>query len=325
MGVCKKVVAAFSFSWKKKRDMAVAQDEFHLPQHKLVTESPTRWGSCQKMIERILEQHKAIIQVLSADKKTRHLVPSWQDMDVLESLHVALNPLMEFTDSLSGDCYVTVSYLKPMLHLFRTQILKPSDDETQLTKDIKMAVMAYLDEKYNDQVTNELLDIATLVDPRFKLQYTDAEKVDAVKLRAVSEMMAQNEELSTSARTEGAEEGRAATMLPTQKKQKKSLGSFFKKSHPSEGLTDKEKVEKELKNYLLAPDPDSEMDPLQWWKIHEKSFPRISCLAKRYLCIPATSTPSERVFSTGGNIVTCQRAALKPEMVDTLVFLARNL
>lgn len=232
MGVCKKVVAAFSFSWKKKRDMAVAQDEFHLPQHKLVTESPTRWGSCQKMIERILEQHKAITQVLSADKKTRHLVPSWQDMDVLESLHLALNPLMEFTDSLSGDCYVTVSYLKPMLHLFRTQILKPSDDETQLTKDIKMAVMAYLDEKYNDQVTNELLDIATLVDPRFKLQYTDAEKVDAVKLRAVSEMMAQNEELSTSARTEGAEEGRAATMLPTQKKQKKIIGQLFQEIAP---------------------------------------------------------------------------------------------
>lgn len=64
-------------------------------------------------------------------------------------------------------------------------------------------------------------------------------------------------------------------------------------------------VEGELENYLMAPYADSETEPLDWWKIHEKTFPRVSKLARRYLCIPATSSPpSERIFSTGGNIVT---------------------
>ncbi len=76
VGLCKKVVAAFSFSWKKKRDLATAQLELKLPRHKMVTESPTRWGSRQKMVARVIEQHKAISQVLTADKKTRHLVPT---------------------------------------------------------------------------------------------------------------------------------------------------------------------------------------------------------------------------------------------------------
>lgn len=40
IGVCKKVVNAFSFSWKKQREMAVVQAELSLP-----TESPTTWGS----------------------------------------------------------------------------------------------------------------------------------------------------------------------------------------------------------------------------------------------------------------------------------------
>ena len=189
MGVCKKAVAAFSYSWKKKRDLAVAQEELHLPQHKLVTESPTRWGSRQKMVERMLEQQKAIAQVLGADKKTRQLVPTWQDLDVLESVHGALNPLLEFTDALSSENYVSVSYLKPMLQLFRTQILKPSDDETQLTKELKMTVMSYLDEKYADPNTEELLDVTTLVDPRFKTQYIKPENIHAIKMRAVSEML----------------------------------------------------------------------------------------------------------------------------------------
>ncbi len=51
-----------------------AQIERGLHQHKLITESPTRWGSRLQMIERVLEQEKAITQVLAADKKTRHLV-----------------------------------------------------------------------------------------------------------------------------------------------------------------------------------------------------------------------------------------------------------
>ncbi|XP_035234690.1 zinc finger BED domain-containing protein 1-like [Anguilla anguilla] len=67
VGICKRVVSAFSFSWKK-RDLAAAKRGAQT--HKMVIESPTRWGSRQKMVERVLEQEKAIAQVLSADKKT---------------------------------------------------------------------------------------------------------------------------------------------------------------------------------------------------------------------------------------------------------------
>ena len=74
----------------------------------------------------------------------------------------------------------------------------------------------------------------------------------------------------------------------------------------------REKVEEALQRDLtyFAPDVDSETNPLDWWKTHQKSFPKVSYLAKRYLCIPATSSPSERVFSTGGNIVTCHHRGI---------------
>ncbi|KAM4556285.1 zinc finger BED domain-containing protein 4-like isoform 1-T1 [Fundulus diaphanus] len=72
VGVCKKVVSAFSNSWKRKRDLAKAQAVLGLPPHQLITETPTRWGSRQQMIQRFLEQEKALSQVLLADKKVRH-------------------------------------------------------------------------------------------------------------------------------------------------------------------------------------------------------------------------------------------------------------
>lgn len=39
IGVCKKIVAAFSYSWKKRRELGVAQSELGLPPHQLTTES----------------------------------------------------------------------------------------------------------------------------------------------------------------------------------------------------------------------------------------------------------------------------------------------
>lgn len=117
------------------------------------------------------------------------------------------------------------------------------------------------------------------------------------------------------------------TILPSSaKKTKKSLGSFFKTvSAMPASLQLEETIASEMNSYLLTPSIDSEEDPLRWWKLHQINFPRLSKLAQKYLCIPATSSPSERVFSTGGNVVTCQRSCLKPEMVDMLVFLAENL
>ena len=41
---------------------------------------------------------------------------------------------------------------------------------------------------------------------------------------------------------------------------------------------------------------------------------------KKYLSVCATGCPSERVFSTGGNVVTPCRSYLKPDKVDKLVF-----
>ncbi len=114
------------------------------------------------------------------------------------------------------------------------------------------------------------------------------------------------------------------------KKTGKTLGSFFKAAQSHTESTDpasqqQQSVSMELQSYLFLSNADSEVDPLVWCKAHKEQYPRWSSLARKYLCIPATSSPSERVFSTGGNIVSCRRSTLKPQNVDRLVFLAKNL
>ncbi|CAM4658701.1 unnamed protein product [Leuciscus chuanchicus] len=179
-------------------------------------------------------------------------------------------------------------------------VLKPQDDDTQLTKDIKVRILNYLNEKYADQSTQELLDMASLLDPRFKTTYIEAERVDYMKVKAAAEMESLAAEQSKSAEGASLPPVEAAEEIPAKKK-KKSLGSFFKiksRKCQADPQSERESIEMELNSYLQTVEVDGETNPLEWWRQHEAYFPRVASLAKKYLCIPATSAPSERAFST---------------------------
>ncbi len=105
---------------------------------------------------------------------------------------------------------------------------------------------------------------------------------------------------------------------------KQSTGADF--SGNSQTLkTPEEKAKTEVEAYQRAPEQDVEDYPLQWWKAEENRYPILATLARKYLCIPASSAASERLFSASGLVVTPRRAALKPHKVNMLGFLSRNL
>ena len=47
------------------------------------------------MVRRILEQEKAIQYVVGTDYKTCHHIPTWQDIDVLQSVDSAVKDLVD--------------------------------------------------------------------------------------------------------------------------------------------------------------------------------------------------------------------------------------
>ncbi|XP_056140252.1 neuronal acetylcholine receptor subunit alpha-9-like [Lampris incognitus] len=121
-------------------------------------------------------------------RNTRPLVTTWQDIYVFESIHKVLHPLQEFTDALSGEEYVSISYLKPVLHLLATSVLAEDDEDTDLSRSIKTKVLTYLSDKYSDSDTTERLDVISFQDPRFKKQYISADYIPAIKTRLKTEM-----------------------------------------------------------------------------------------------------------------------------------------
>ncbi|CAN0023281.1 unnamed protein product, partial [Phaeothamnion confervicola] len=66
-------------------------------------------------------------------------------------------------------------------------------------------------------------------------------------------------------------------------------------------------------------------NPLLWWREQEMELPNLAKLARRVLCIPATSVPSERLFSVAGRTVTQRQNRLSHESAEGLIYLKSAL
>lgn len=73
-----------------------------------------------------------------------------------------------------------------------------------------------------------------------------------------------------------------------------------------------------------SPCSSFDFDVLHWWNENKKKYPLLSQLAKLYLAIPASSAPSERLFSGASNTVTDKRSQIGPEVLHGVLFLKSN-
>lgn len=77
-------------------------------------------------------------------------------------------------------------------------------------------------------------------------------------------------------------------------------------------------IKEEAASYQAAGGMSVDGDPLTWWKTNECKYPCLAKMARCCLAVPGSSVPSERVFSTAGDIVTAKRSTLSPDNVDIL-------
>uniref|UniRef100_A0A8C2KQJ3 HAT C-terminal dimerisation domain-containing protein n=1 Tax=Cyprinus carpio TaxID=7962 RepID=A0A8C2KQJ3_CYPCA len=308
----RKTVSAFSRSPKMLRQLKKKQKDLQLPEHRLIHDEPTRWDSAYEMVERFLEQQKAVCSVLADDRKKWHV----------------LSPVSSFTDALSGEKHTTLSAVLPLSwKIFSTLTVEEGD--SNLKRQLKDNIREDLRQRYENTHLQLILNTATFLDPRFKDSFvTLREEVKQNLMISVDLLKAGGQSQQTSSPDDKQQPA---------KKTKSDLKSLLaniqgeKKSEHGEGSSSREDegAETELKNefsvYEKMPEISAGEDPLTWWRTHETTLPHLAQFAKKYLCISASSSASEHVFSTSGLICSARRARLTEEHIDMLVFLAQNL
>ena len=86
---------------------------------------------------------------------------------------------------------------------------------------------------------------------------------------------------------------------------KKKLVLDWENSDSEEEAVDfgivKDNILREFENYRAEPEMSKdEEDILQWWRERRTKYLNLARLARKYLCVPATSTQAERVYSALG-------------------------
>nr|XP_054589246.1 E3 SUMO-protein ligase ZBED1-like [Nothobranchius furzeri] len=310
---CRHLVQGFSRSWKRKRGLREKQAALTLPPLALIHDVVTRWGSTYKMLERFISQQQAVCATLAAERGALHLMPKDTDIIVMEQVCQLLEPLSKFTDALCSETRVTLSAIKPVLDHITGDVLEENEEEPALTKQMKQAMREDLNNQYTEKA-KYVMQMACFIDPRFKNNFLDA-PVDDVVDRCVQEALkltpvqVRQEPQSTSSNSTAAAGGKGLAGLL-----KKITSTRQQRSEEGSGsATPEDKVKEEVKVYMSLPSIPADDDPLVWWRGHASELPHLARLAKKLLCIPATSVPSERIFSASGHILSSLRSHLKPE------------
>jgi hypothetical protein len=67
-----------------------------------------------------------------------------------------------------------------------------------------------------------------------------------------------------------------------------------------------------------------QVDILKFWQQQASFMPNLAKIARDNLCVPMTSTSSERMFSSSGQIISPARSSLNPETTSKLIYIQQN-
>ncbi|XP_065197184.1 zinc finger BED domain-containing protein 4-like [Sycon ciliatum] len=307
-----------------------AQQVSHAKENKLTLQQPLRlmqdvttgWNSMYYMLRRLLELRPHVTSVLVDTAKTpkadhRALLLKEKRWATAEQLMEVLAPSEKATRLLSGQKYLTISCVMPVVMSLHTMALADAGKAAANGE----AAIAQLCHKLASELANKFhldpVDLsrmhvsAAALDPRSRsLAFLDDAGRKAVKLELLQRCIADGQEAATAAE-------------PAPKRTPQDLDLFFGAATVEE-VSYSAGVERELEVYFSETTAPPATNPLKWWCVNEDRLPHLAKVAKAILCVPATSVPSERVFSAAGHIVSKRRAGLSEESVDALIFLQQN-
>ena len=278
---------------------------------KLKQEVPTRWNSTFLMMNRYLELHEEVSVILFRHNKA-NLCLQENEVQIAKSAIKSLQIFDKFTIEMSAEKVTSSSKIIPIIHMINSSL---STDETSISQNL----LKEMETRFSNPEENTLWAMSTILDPRFKQH--------CIRNEAVKEKI-YNDMLNSSAETE-----KENTLTSEEMKREGEEETEEDEDDPwlqfDQELNKKFKVtatqETEIQKYFAENPVPRKQDPLKWWMTAARSYPLLSEEANKYLCIPASSVPSERLFSKAGELVSKKRSSLSDSTINKVLFLNKNL
>ena len=316
IAICHSIVGHFHRSSVACYNLKRIQDSLNVPQHKLKSDVVTRWNSTLFMFQSVLEQKMALAAYCAETGNIQQFTP--HQLELMKKCVDILSPVEEITRFISADM-ASISIVIPYIRILTITLEKNNNDSGVQT--MKGELLKSLKSRFAGIEEKKELALATLLDPRFKDKFFSGNIIKAtVKEMLVEEM---NSSVDMASETAAEEPG------PSQPKRTCPLKSAVLLDVISEIITDSTgdtpATTSEVEKFLSEPLLDYKTgNPYTWWGQNKKRFPMLATLAQHYLCPPATSVPSERLFSAAGNLHDDKRNRILPTLTEDLLFIQNN-
>jgi len=254
------------------------------------------------------------------DTKTLDIIDEhWQ---LITELLPVLKALQIVTAIMSAESQPSASCVYPILQGLIKNHLTAKEEDSKVLVDFKKDVAQNITQLFgmarDETATNECI-IASILDPMYKHLpgfSNDFKKLAYDNVRQIIQQMpASVEQPSPSGDAIGSETP-AKRFRPNHAAVMFLLGDCASQQAVEDS---------DFENYIKSSwTSDSTETALEWWKQNDKLFPKTAKLARKFLCVPATSVQSERLFSATGRLISDLRNRLLPEHAESLVFLNKN-
>ena len=294
------------------------QGQLECPKHRLIQDEPTRWNTTFYMLERLIEQRKAL--TAASVELNVPVELSTSNWTLAEKVVTVLQVFEEATREASGH-YSSSALVIPLVNSI-LRSLEITDGDSGVTQ-MKRGMLVSLQTRYCDMESNKFYCLATILDPRFKLRVFSTAAAAAL----AKQMLIFEYESCYEDRFEDPPPTKSPRNDESQSQSKSLLWKFCSEimSEKSDNEELPESMDFVIDTYLKEPNEPCKSNPLEYWKDREHTWPILALMSTKYLCAPPSTVASERLFSTAGNILTETRNRLSADKLEKLLFLNKNL
>ncbi|XP_036345286.1 zinc finger BED domain-containing protein 1-like [Rhagoletis pomonella] len=339
-GKCREIVTYFKRSNVASYKLQEIQEQMNLEKLKLQQDVQTRWNSTFIMFDRLDRVKIPLSAALSSLPSSPYNLTS-EEWNVLQECVIILRPVEQLTTILSGQQYPTLSCVIPLIRGVQSS-LKSYSMSTNIAISLQNKLIETIERRLGVYETNKTAAKATFLDPRFKKAGFGKERnAESVQSWVIEELTchehesftasefpssystAQLQHLSSDAQVSPNSNQHLQRQTGANDSANDLLWNYLDKKvqQQSNMATPTSSAIVKVKQYVQLPYLQRNMDPCEFWESRKIISKGLYKMSQKYLCIPATSVPSERVFSTAGLLCNNRRNRLEPKKVDQILFL----
>ena len=282
----------------------------------LINDIKIRWNYTLLMIERYLENYNHVLTLITNspahNKSHSKYFLQTEDIEVLECLKILLKPFHTVTEILSGEKYSTLDLVLHSVLYLRHKISNENFKNSigVYLKDLLIESFNFYIQKY-EVLNNKIYMAASVLSRKFKSSKYATEE-DKNRFQSKGENYIKdlwkkiNNNIDQSSETP---------------QSKSSCNSFFGQDFEEENQQGST-IEKEL-NLLRLDNANTELR--QFWLTRKSTYPCLFKVFRYLMCLPATSVPSERLFSSCSDQIWAKRNRLSAESFEKIMFIFKNL